>query len=379
MIYLDHAATTPLRKEALDAMMPFFTEKAANASALYAAGRQTRSAIDAARRQIAQAIGAHEREIYFTAGGSEADNWALFGIARTMKEKRHIITTQIEHHAVLNSCAALEQMGYPVTYIEPDEYGFISPEKVKAAMRPNTGLVSVMTANNEVGTIEPIAEIAKIAHENGALIHTDAVQAVGHVPIDVEKLGVDLLSMAAHKFYGPKGIGALYIKNGVHITSLIYGGEQEKGLRAGTENTPAIVGMGQALRLACENMTTENARLEALRNRFEEDILSRIPHARINGMRNQSFARYIACDFSECRYEYALDAAGFGRHCGVGRQCVRCRCDGAVACDSGDARSRGRGCALFARYGKYTRGYSKNRRCAVPHFELKESFHDLWQ
>lgn len=286
MIYLDHAATTPLRKEALDAMMPFFTEKAANASALYAAGRQTRSAIDAARRQIAQAIGAHEREIYFTAGGSEADNWALFGIARTMKEKRHIITTQIEHHAVLNSCAALEQMGYPVTYIEPDEYGFISPEKVKAAMRPNTGLVSVMTANNEVGTIEPIAEIAKIAHENGALIHTDAVQAVGHVPIDVEKLGVDLLSMAAHKFYGPKGIGALYIKNGVHITSLIYGGEQEKGLRAGTENTPAIVGMGQALRLACENMATENARLEALRNRFEEDILSRIPHARINGMPN---------------------------------------------------------------------------------------------
>lgn len=286
MIYLDHAATTPLRKEALDAMMPFFTEKAANASALYAAGRQTRSAIDAARRQIAQAIGAHEREIYFTAGGSEADNWALFCIARTMKEKRHIITTQIEHHAVLNSCAALEQMGYPVTYIEPDEYGFISPEKVKAAMRPNTGLVSVMTANNEVGTIEPIAEIAKIAHENGALIHTDAVQAVGHIPVDVEKLGVDLLSMAAHKFYGPKGIGALYIKSGVHITNLIYGGEQEKGLRAGTENTPAIVGMGQALRLACENMPTENARLEALRNRFEEDILSRIPHARINGMRN---------------------------------------------------------------------------------------------
>lgn len=286
MIYLDHAATTPLRKEALDAMMPFFTEKAANASALYAMGRQTRSVIDAARRQIAQAIGAHEREIYFTAGGSEADNWALFGIARTMKEKRHIITTQIEHHAVLNSCAALEQMGYPVTYIEPDEYGFISPEKVKVAMRPNTGLVSVMTANNEVGTIEPIAEIAKIAHENGALIHTDAVQAVGHIPIDVEKLGVDLLSMAAHKFYGPKGIGALYIKNGVHITNLIYGGEQEKGLRAGTENTPAIVGMGQALRLACENMPTENARLEALRNRFEEDILSRIPHARINGTPN---------------------------------------------------------------------------------------------
>ena len=325
MIYLDHAATTPLRKEALDAMMPFFTEKAANASALYATGRQTRSAIDAARRQIAQAIGAHEREIYFTAGGSEADNWALFGIARTMKEKRHIITTQIEHHAVLNSCAALEQMGYPVTYIEPDEYGFISPEKVKAAMHPNTGLVSVMTANNEVGTIEPIAEIAKIAHENGALIHTDAVQAVGHIPIDVEKLGVDLLSMAAHKFYGPKGIGALYIKNGVHITSLIYGGEQEKGLRAGTENTPAIVGMGQALRLACENMPTENARLEALRNRFEEDILSRIPHARINGMLNNRLPGTLHVTFPDAdtnmllmRLDMEGIAASAGSACAAG-------------------------------------------------------------
>ena len=325
MIYLDHAATTPLRKEALDAMMPFFTEKAANASALYAAGRQTRSAIDAARRQIAQAIGAHEREIYFTAGGSEADNWALFGIARTMKEKRHIITTQIEHHAVLNSCAALEQMGYPVTYIEPDEYGFISPEKVKAAMRPNTGLVSVMTANNEVGTIEPIAEIAKIAHENGALIHTDAVQAVGHIPIDVEKLGVDLLSMAAHKFYGPKGIGALYIKSGVHITNLIYGGEQEKGLRAGTENTPAIVGMGQALRLACENMPTENARLEALRNRFEEDILSRIPHARINGTLNNRLPGTLHVTFPDAdtnmllmRLDMEGIAASAGSACAAG-------------------------------------------------------------
>lgn len=325
MIYLDHAATTPLRKEALDAMMPFFTEKAANASALYAAGRQTRSAIDEARRQIAQAIGAHEREIYFTAGGSEADNWALFGIAQTLKEKRHIITTQIEHHAVLNSCAALEQMGYPVTYIEPDEYGFISPEKVKAAMRPNTGLVSVMIANNEVGTIEPIAEIAKIAHENGALIHTDAVQAVGHIPIDVEKLGVDLLSMAAHKFYGPKGIGALYIKNGVHITSLIYGGEQEKGLRAGTENTPAIVGMGQALRLACENMTTENARLEALRSRFEEDILSRIPHARINGMPNNRLPGTLHVTFPDAdtnmllmRLDMEGIAASAGSACAAG-------------------------------------------------------------
>ena len=286
MIYLDHAATTPLRKEALEAMMPFFMEKAANASALYAAGRQARGAIDTARRQVAQAIGAHEGEIYFTAGGSEADNWALFGIARALKEKRHIITTEIEHHAVLNSCAALERMGYSVTYIKPDECGFISPEKVRQAMRAGTGLVSVMTANNEVGTIEPIAEIAAIAHENGALIHTDAVQAVGHIPINVEKLGVDLLSMAAHKFYGPKGIGALYIRSGVHIANLIYGGEQEKGLRAGTENTPAIVGMGCALELACGDMEKESARIEGLRDSLEESILSRMPSAKINGMRD---------------------------------------------------------------------------------------------
>lgn len=325
MVYLDHAATTPLRREALDAMMPYFMEKAANASSLYAAGRQARSAVDTARRQVAQAIGAREREIYFTAGGSEADNWALFGIARTLKEKRHIITTQIEHHAVLNSCAALEQMGYPVTYVEPDEYGFISPEKVKQAMRPDTGLVSVMTANNEVGTIEPIAEIAKIAHENGVLIHTDAVQAVGHIPVDVEKLGVDLLSMAAHKFYGPKGIGALYIKSGVHITNLIYGGEQEKGLRAGTENTPAIVGMGQALQLACENMAAENARLEALRNHFEEGILARIPHARINGMRNHRLPGTLHVTFPDAdtnmllmRLDLEGIAASAGSACAAG-------------------------------------------------------------
>ena len=282
MIYLDHAATTPLRKEALDAMMPFFTEKAANASALYAAGRQTRSAIDAARRQIAQAIGAHEREIYFTAGGSEADNWALFGIARTMKEKRHIITTQIEHHAVLNSCAALEQMGYPVTYIEPDEYGFISPEKVKAAMRPDTGLVSVMTANNEVGTIEPIAEIAKIAHENGALIHTDAVQAVGHIPVNVKKQNIDLLSLSAHKFHGPRGIGVLYARRGMELRSLMEGGGQERGKRPGTENVPAIMGMAAALKEECVLMEENTRKISAMRDRLIQG-LSKIPHCILNG------------------------------------------------------------------------------------------------
>lgn len=226
MINLDHAATTPLRPEALNAMLPYFTEHAANANALYAEGRRARAAIDAARRQIADAIHAKPAEIYFTGSGSEADNWALFGAMRAMAEKSHIVTTQVEHHAILNACAALEKLGYEVSYVPVDRQGCADPEAIENAVRPETGMVSVMLANNEVGTIQPISEIAKVAHMHGALMHTDAVQAVGHIPVDVEALDVDLLSLSAHKFYGPKGIGALYIRNGVKMTNLIYGGEQ---------------------------------------------------------------------------------------------------------------------------------------------------------
>lgn len=283
MIYLDHAATTPLRKEVLDAMLPYFMEHAANANALYGEGRRARSAIDRARQQIADAIHVQVGEIYFTGGGSESDNWALFGVMRAMKEKRHIVTTQIEHHAVLNACSALEKLGYDVTYVPVDRFGHVSPQKIECAMRPETGMVSVMMANNEVGTIQPISEIAEIAHAYGALMHTDAVQAVGHIPVDVDALGVDLLSMAAHKFYGPKGIGALYIKNKVKITNLIYGGEQERGLRAGTENTPSIVGMGEALTLACSEMSEASLRISTLRDELEHEILKRIPDAIVNG------------------------------------------------------------------------------------------------
>ena len=285
MIYLDHAATTPLRKEALEAMLPYFAEHAANANALYAEGRRARAAVDWARQEIADAIHAEAAEIYFTGGGSESDNWALFGVMRAMKGKKHIITTQIEHHAILNACAALESLGYDVTYVPVDRYGHVSPQNIENAVRPETGLISVMTANNEVGTIQSIAEIAEIAHEHGALIHTDAVQAAGHIPLDVKTLDVDLLSMAAHKFYGPKGIGALYIRNGVKITNLIYGGEQERGLRAGTENTPAIVGMGEALMLACAEMAEESRRIAKLRDLLEGEIMRQMPNAIVNGDR----------------------------------------------------------------------------------------------
>lgn len=287
MIYLDHAATTPLRKEAFNVMLPYFAEHAANANALYAEGRKARSAIDQARRQIADAIHAKSSEIYFTGGGSESDNWALFGVMRALEGKNHIITTQIEHHAILNACAALESLGCDVTYVPVDQWGRVSPQDIEKAIRPETGLVSVMAANNEVGTIQPIAEIARIAHAHGVLMHTDAVQAVGHIPIDVAALNVDLLSMAAHKFYGPKGIGALYIKNGVKITNLVYGGEQERGLRAGTENTPAIVGMGEALALACSEMDGAAQQIVHLRDLLENEIMQRMPEAIVNGDREK--------------------------------------------------------------------------------------------
>ena len=283
MIYLDHAATTPLRKEAFKAMLPYLMEQAANANALYGEGRRARAAIDRARQQVADAICAQTEEIYFTGGGSESDNWALFGIMRAIEEKKHIVTTQIEHHAILNACSALEKFGYEVTYVPVDRFGHVSPREIERAMRPETGMVSVMMANNEVGTLQPIPEIVKIAHAHGALMHTDAVQAVGHIPVDVNELGVDLLSMAAHKFYGPKGIGALYIKNKVKITNLIYGGEQERGLRAGTENTPSIVGMGEALKLACMEMKESSLQTARLRDLLESEILKRIPRAIVNG------------------------------------------------------------------------------------------------
>lgn len=281
MIYLDHAATTPLRREALEAMLPYFCDHYANASGSYGAARQARRAMDDARGQIAAAIGAKKNEIYFTSGGSEADNWALLGAVRA-SGKRRIVTTAIEHHAVLECCRNLEGLGFEVAYAPVDASGCVSAEEIRRLVTQDTAVVSVMLANNEVGTIQPVAEIAAAAHACGALVHTDAVQAVGHIPVDVDALGVDLLSMSAHKFGGPKGVGALYMRGGVRLDRLIFGGAQEKSMRAGTENIPAIVGMGEAIRLAVSGMPRASLRTASLRDSLQERIVRELPGVRVN-------------------------------------------------------------------------------------------------
>ena len=287
-IYLDHAATTPVKKEVLEAMLPWFTENYGNPSTVYSAGRTSKKAIEEARETVARIIGAEPREIFFTGSGTEADNWAIKGAAyANMKKGKHIITTSIEHHAVLHTCQYLESEGFEVTYLPVDEYGLVTPEQVEAAIRPDTILISIMFANNEIGTIQPIAEIGKIARAKGICFHTDAVQAMGNIRINVSDLNVDMLSMSAHKFYGPKGVGALYIRKGVKLTSFMHGGAQERGRRASTENVPGIVGLAKALELADKNMDEYNRKLIALRDRTIEEIEKKIPFARLNGHREK--------------------------------------------------------------------------------------------
>ncbi|HOV69816.1 MAG TPA: aminotransferase class V-fold PLP-dependent enzyme, partial [Clostridia bacterium] len=242
-IYLDHAATTAISDEVLKEMLPYFREKYGNPSSLHSFGREARSAIDTARKRVAEAIGATPAEIYFTSGGSEADNWAIRGVAYSNANKgKHIITSAIEHHAVLHTCNQLEKEGFEVTYLPVDEFGLVSPSDLRKAIRKDTVLITIMYANNEIGTIEPIPELASIAKEYGIPFHTDAVQAIGSVDINVVRDNIDMLSLSAHKFYGPKGVGALYVRKGLRLQSLIYGGAQERGRRAGTENLPGIVG-----------------------------------------------------------------------------------------------------------------------------------------
>ena len=284
LIYMDHAATTFTKKEVLDEMLPYFTEQFGNPSSIYTFARKSKSAVEAAREKVAKAIGADTDEIYFTAGGSESDNWTLKGIAFANKNKgNHIITTKIEHHAILHTCQFLERNGFKVTYLPVDENGKVRLEDVKNAITDKTILISVMFANNEIGTIEPIAEIGKLAHEKGIYFHTDAVQAVGNVKINVKEMNIDLLSMSGHKFYGPKGIGALYIRKGVKIDSLVHGGGQERQRRAGTENLPGIVGLGKAIEMATSNIDEHSAKIAKMRDRLIKGILEKIPYARING------------------------------------------------------------------------------------------------
>lgn len=272
-VYMDHAATTYTKKEVLDEMIPYFTQYFGNPSSIYSLSRETKKAIDKSRARIAKCINADESEIFFTGGGSEADNWALKGIAFAHKNKgNHIITTKIEHHAILHTCEFLEKQGFEVTYLDVNEEGIVDIEDLKNAITDKTILVTVMFANNEIGSIQPIKEIGEICREKKIFFHTDAVQAVGHVPVDVKDMNIDLLSMAGHKFYGPKGIGVLYIKKGIRIANLVHGGGQERGRRAGTENIAGIVGIGKALELACEHMEENNAKLVKMRDELIEGL-----------------------------------------------------------------------------------------------------------
>jgi len=283
-IYMDNSATTQVKQEVLDEMLPYFNINYGNPSSIYTLGSKSKNAIEIARERVAKAIGANTNEIFFTAGGSESDNWALKGIAYANRKKgNHIITSKIEHHAILHTCQYLEKEGFKVTYLDVDKYGTVDLEQLKNSITDDTILISIMFANNEIGTIQPIKEIGRIAKEKGIYFHTDAVQAIGHVKIDVDDLNIDLLSMSAHKFYGPKGVGALYIRKGVKIDSLIAGGAQERNRRAGTENVPGIVGMGKAIELAYENLEESNVKLIKLRDRMISKIFDRIDYVRLNG------------------------------------------------------------------------------------------------
>ncbi|MDP3564556.1 MAG: cysteine desulfurase NifS [Methanoregula sp.] len=283
-IYMDHSATTFVKPDVANAIIPYFTEHFGNPSSIYSIARESKNAIDAARVQTAKALGADPEEIYFTSGGSESDNWAIKGVAYANRKRgNHIITSQIEHHAVLHTCQYLEKEGFRVTYLPVDQYGLVDPAVLEKAITEKTILITIMYANNEIGTIEPIAELGAIARKHNVYFHTDAVQAIGSVPIDVKAQNIDLLSLSAHKFYGPKGTGALYIKKGVRIDNLIHGGGQERRRRAGTENIAGIVGLGKAIELATADIPGHSAKIRAMRDRLIKGVLATIPNARLNG------------------------------------------------------------------------------------------------
>ncbi len=294
IIYLDNAATTKVSEPVLSAMLPYFTDVYCNPSAVYSFASEGKKAVMEARNQAASLIGAKPEEIYFTGGGSESDNWALKAAAEAYASKgRHIITTKIEHHAILHTCEYLEKLGYEITYLDVDSDGKISLEELEKSIRPDTILVSVMTANNEIGTVEPVAEIGRIAHEKGTLFHTDAVQAYGHIPINVDEMNIDMLSASGHKFNGPKGTGIMYIRKGIKIRSFIHGGSQERGRRAGTSNTPGIVGIGKAAELAGITMQERISKETEVRDYIINRIESEIPYAKLNGHRTDRLPNNI--------------------------------------------------------------------------------------
>ena len=325
-IYMDNAATTAVSPEVLQAMLPYFTDIYGNPSSIHSTGRDARRAVDAARKQVAAAIGAQPTEIYFTAGGSESDNWAIKGTAFAKRAKgNHIITSQIEHHAVLHTCAWLEKQGFEVTYLPVDEFGRVRVEDVEKAITDKTILISIMAANTEIGTLQPITEIGKLAKSRGILFHTDAVQAMGAIPIDVNAMNIDMLSMSGHKFHGPKGIGVLYVRKGVHPDIFMHGGAQERGQRAGTENLAGIVGIGKAIELATQNLEANAARMSRLRDKLIDGILAEIPDVRLNGHRTERLPnnvnvsiRYIEGEAMLLRLDLAGIAGSSGSACTSG-------------------------------------------------------------
>ncbi len=314
MVYFDNAATTKMKDCVVEAMLPFFTETFGNASSVYTTpGQAARKALGEARATVAKAIGADDNEIFFTSGGSEADNWAIKGTA-AKSAKKHIITTTIEHHAVLHTCEYLEKQGYSVTYVPVDEFGMVSVKDIENAITDDTFLVSVMFANNEIGTINPIKEIGQLCREKGVYFHTDAVQATGAVAIDVKEMNIDLLSMSGHKFHGPKGVGALYIRKGVKIENLLHGGAQEKGRRATTENVAGIVGMATALKDAVDNMAEKTEKIIKLREKLINEVLEKVPYTRLNGHREQRLPNNTSFCFKYIEGEsllLSLDLKGY--------------------------------------------------------------------
>lgn len=322
-LYFDHNATTPVERTVLEAMLPFFSEEFGNASSIHSAGQRARAAVERAREQVAALLGARAAEITFTSGGTESDNLAIFGVVAAAEgDRKHVIATAIEHSAVLNTCQALEKQGVAVTYVPVGRDGVVDPSDVRRAIRPETVLITVMHANNELGTVQPVEEIGRIAAEADIFFHTDAVQSAGKVPIDVEQLGVDLLSISAHKLYGPKGVGALYARKGTRLHPILFGGHHERDRRPGTENVAGIVGLGSAAEQARLHLAEESARIAALRDRLEAGLLERIPHARANGSRAHRTPNTANITFPFCEGEalvIALDLKGIA--CSTGAAC----------------------------------------------------------